>query len=45
MVLKAFKNLLRNNKKKYGLELQLEILNENQNYFVAEYLWDQLCSK
>lgn len=25
------------------MDLQLTILNENQNYFLAEYIWNQMC--
>lgn len=33
------------NKMKYGLKIQLDELNEEQNYFLAEYLWCKLCSR
>jgi hypothetical protein len=30
---------------KYGLKIQLDELNEDQNYFLAEYLWCKLSSR
>lgn len=36
--------MLNLNKKKWGLEVQLT-LTENQNYFIAEYIWLKLISR
>lgn len=36
------KNILSKNKKKYALEYQINVFNTNQNYFVAERLWEKL---
>jgi hypothetical protein len=30
---------------KYGLKIQLDELNEDQSYFVAEYLWGRMCGR
>lgn len=38
------KEVLNLNKKKWGLEVQLT-LTENQNYFIAEYIWLKLISR
>jgi hypothetical protein len=38
------KNILNLNKKKWGLEVQLT-LTENENYFIAEYIWNHLTSE
>lgn len=37
--LKAFKDILSKNKKKYALDMQLNALSLNQNYVLAEMLW------
>ena len=30
------------NRDRYALEIQMSVLNENQNYFLAEYIWNQM---
>lgn len=38
-----FKDILNKNKRIYGLEIQLN-LRENENFFIAQYLWKELTS-
>lgn len=40
--MKIVKNILMKNRKKYAFDLQLNVFNPNQNYFVAERLWEKL---
>jgi hypothetical protein len=40
--LRTIKDILLKNKKKYAFEMQLTSLNLNQNYFIAQLLWEKM---